>query len=41
MHDFLLLLRRNRNYRHMWMGQIVSEIGDQFNNIACLRWGSR
>ncbi|HXB71623.1 MAG TPA: MFS transporter [Candidatus Acidoferrales bacterium] len=28
------LLRRNRNYRCTWMGQVVSEIGDYFNNIA-------
>ncbi|HVJ07178.1 MAG TPA: MFS transporter [Acidisarcina sp.] len=34
MHEFLQLLSRNRNYRFMWMGQIVSEIGDNFNNIA-------
>ena len=34
MREFLDLLRRNRNYRYMWMGQVVSEIGDNFNNIA-------
>lgn len=34
MREFLLLLARNRNYRYTWMGQIVSEIGDHFNNIA-------
>jgi MFS family permease len=34
MRQFLELLRQNRNYRYTWMGQIVSEIGDQFNNIA-------
>lgn len=34
MNDFLNLLRRNRNYRHAWIGQVVSEIGDHFNNIA-------
>jgi MFS family permease len=34
MREFLDLLRRNRNYRCMWMGQVVSEIGDNFNNIA-------
>ena len=28
------LLRQNRNYRYTWMGQVVSEIGDYFNNIA-------
>ncbi len=36
MQDFIQLLRRNRNYRYAWMGQIVSEIGDHFNNIAVL-----
>ena len=30
----LALLRQNRNYRYTWMGQVVSEIGDHFNNIA-------
>ena len=34
MNDFLNLLRRNRNYRNAWIGQVVSEIGDHFNNIA-------
>jgi MFS family permease len=28
------LLRENRNYRYLWIGQVVSEIGDHFNNIA-------
>ena len=28
------LLRQNPNYRYTWMGQVVSEIGDYFNNIA-------
>jgi MFS family permease len=34
MGEFLELLRHNRNYRYTWFGQIVSEIGDNFNNIA-------
>lgn len=34
MSGFLALLRRNRNYRYTWSGQIVSEVGDHFNNIA-------
>lgn len=34
MNEFLDLLRLNRNYRFLWSGQIVSEIGDNFNNIA-------
>ena len=28
------VLKNNRNYRFTWMGQVVSEIGDHFNNIA-------
>jgi MFS family permease len=32
--DFVRLLRNNRNYRYTWIGQVVSEIGDHFNNIA-------
>ena len=31
---FFELLRNNRNYRYTWMGQVVSEVGDHFNNIA-------
>ena len=34
MNPFLTLLRRNHNYRNTWIGQVVSEIGDHFNNIA-------
>ncbi|MEO7651453.1 MAG: MFS transporter [Bryobacteraceae bacterium] len=34
MAGFYHLLRNNRNYRYTWLGQIVSEIGDHFNNIA-------
>jgi MFS family permease len=36
MSDFTRLLVRNRNYRWAWSGQIVSEVGDHFNNIAVL-----
>ena len=36
MPDFTRLLRRNRNYRYTWLGQIVSEAGDHFNNVAVL-----
>jgi MFS family permease len=32
--SFFQLLGQNRNYRHTWLGQVVSEIGDAFNNIA-------
>ncbi|MBI3681789.1 MAG: MFS transporter [Acidobacteria bacterium] len=34
MAGFLQLLKENRNYRHTWAGQIVSEVGDHFNNVA-------
>ncbi len=34
MADFVDLLKANRNYRWTWSGQIVSEIGDHFNNVA-------
>lgn len=34
MNDFERLLKNNRNYRFTWTGQVVSEIGDHFNNIA-------
>jgi MFS family permease len=34
MTGFAGLLQRNRNYRYTWMGQVVSEVGDHFNNIA-------
>src|ERR1700693_4514122 len=34
MSDFLQLLKNNRNYRYTWIGQVVSEVGDHFNNIA-------
>lgn len=34
MSGFLPLLQHNRNYRNLWIGQIVSEIGDHFNTIA-------
>jgi MFS family permease len=34
MAGFVELLRENRNYRNAWLGQVVSEIGDHFNNVA-------
>ncbi len=34
MGGFVRLLKENRNYRYTWMGQIVSEIGDNFNTVA-------
>jgi len=30
------LLNQNRNFRALWTGQIISELGDWFNNIAVL-----
>jgi MFS family permease len=30
------LLKKNRDFRSLWIGQIVSELGDWFNNIAVL-----
>lgn len=39
MREFVQLLRRNRNYRYTWMGQVVSEIGDHFNNVAVFALG--
>jgi len=34
MPGFTTLLRNNRNYRLSWTGQVVSEVGDNFNNVA-------
>src|SRR5271154_322860 len=34
MSEFLQLLKSNRNYRYAWSGQVVSEVGDHFNNVA-------
>ena len=34
MSGFVALLQHNRNYRYAWASQVVSEIGDHFNNIA-------
>jgi MFS family permease len=34
MSEFVQLLKTNRNYRYTWSGQVVSEIGDHFNNVA-------
>ncbi len=30
------LLRANADFRRLWLGQVVSEIGDWLNNIAVL-----
>src|ERR1700685_155591 len=34
MNEFFHLLKTNKNYRYTWSGQVVSEIGDNFNNVA-------
>src|SRR5262245_23861081 len=34
MTSLLALLRQHRNYRYTWLGQLVSETGDFFNNVA-------
>lgn len=34
MSDFAGLLKNNHNYRYTWIGQVVSEVGDHFNNVA-------
>ncbi len=36
MSSYAHLLGRNRNYRNLWLGQVVSEVGDHFNSIAVL-----
>lgn len=36
MTSFWSLLRRNRNYRYAWLGQVVSEVGDHFNTVAVM-----
>ncbi|MBK9168879.1 MAG: MFS transporter [Bryobacterales bacterium] len=38
---FSTLLRDNRNYRNLWLGQVVSEAGDHFNTIAVLSMALR
>ncbi|MGH9902669.1 MAG: MFS transporter, partial [Pyrinomonadaceae bacterium] len=31
---YVELLRRNRNFRQLWLGQVVSQLGDWFDTIA-------
>ncbi|MBA3766209.1 MAG: MFS transporter, partial [Acidobacteria bacterium] len=31
---YLELLRNNREFRHLWLGQVVSQLGDWFDTIA-------
>lgn len=33
---YLQLLRRNRSFRRLWVGQVISELGNWFNFIAAL-----
>lgn len=34
MPGFTSLLTQNRNFRYSWISQVISEVGDHFNNIA-------
>lgn len=34
MNDILALLRTNRNFRRLWLGQVVSQLGDWFSYVA-------
>jgi len=34
MNEYLLLLRKNQNYRFLWLGSVISQLGDWFNLIA-------
>ena len=34
MSEYVSLLRANRDYRHLWFGSLVSQLGDWFNLIA-------
>ncbi len=34
MSDYVALLRANRNYRNLWLGRVVSNLGDWFNLLA-------
>lgn len=34
MREYVDLLRRNGNYRYLWLGSVVSQLGDWFNLIA-------
>src|SRR5262245_32588029 len=31
---YIALLRRNRSFRRLWYGQVVSQLGDWFDSIA-------
>ncbi len=34
MNEYLDLLRRNPNFRNLWLGSVISQFGDWFNVIA-------
>lgn len=34
MHEYISLLRHNKDYRYLWLGNVVSQLGDWFNLIA-------
>ena len=34
MREYIVLLKDNRNYRNLWLGSLVSQLGDWFNLIA-------
>src|SRR5687768_12357253 len=31
---YIELLRRNRSFRQLWLGQVISQLGDWFDTIA-------
>ena len=33
---YLELLRENRGFRQLWLGQVVSQLGDWFDTIAVM-----
>ena len=34
MREYVLLLKKNRNYLYLWLGSVVSQLGDWFNLLA-------
>ena len=41
MREYITLLRHNANYRNLWLGSVVSFLGDWFNLIASAELISR
>jgi hypothetical protein len=33
---YIQLIRRNQSFRRLWIGQVISELGNWFNLIAVL-----